>query len=156
MKAIGLDQPYATLIACGVKTMETRHFEPTRLGLRAGERIAIHANKTTRMLPVCIREAADAMKAAGLTFPYLPPGPIKHWDPVQAARDGYLPLGALVATATLSMWGRTEQVRADVGAVERSVGDYSPGRWAWQLTDIERLESPVPWKGRQGAFEVTL
>jgi hypothetical protein len=29
-------------------------------------------------------------------------------------------------------------------------GDYSPGRWAWLLTDVQRLPEPVPAKGKQG------
>lgn len=34
-------------------------------------------------------------------------------------------------------------------------GDFTPGRWAWLLADIQRLNPPVPAKGRQGLWEWT-
>ena len=43
MHAISLWQPYASLIADGVKTKETRSWFPSREAL--GKRIAIHASK---------------------------------------------------------------------------------------------------------------
>lgn len=39
---------------------------------------------------------------------------------------------------------------------QRPYGDWSPGRWAWALSDVEPLDEPVPWKGRQGWFTVEL
>lgn len=33
-------------------------------------------------------------------------------------------------------------------------GDYSPGRWAWLLTDVKPLDPPVAVKGRQGFFDL--
>src|ERR1700694_167443 len=43
MKAISLWQPWASLIACGAKPYETRHWAPPRELI--GQRIAIHAAK---------------------------------------------------------------------------------------------------------------
>jgi hypothetical protein len=37
---------------------------------------------------------------------------------------------------------------------ERIFGDYSPGRFAWILQDIQRLEKPIPYRGAQGLFTV--
>ena len=34
-------------------------------------------------------------------------------------------------------------------------GDYSPGRWAWRLTDVKPIDPPVPARGRQGIWEWT-
>lgn len=34
-------------------------------------------------------------------------------------------------------------------------GDYSPGRWAWLLTDVRQLAVPEPAKGKQGWWEWT-
>ena len=46
MKAITLHQPYASLIASGIKTVETRSWRPGgRLEIIIGERIAIHAGQ---------------------------------------------------------------------------------------------------------------
>jgi hypothetical protein len=35
---------------------------------------------------------------------------------------------------------------------ERAFGDYSPGRWAWLLADIERIE-PEPATGALGLWD---
>lgn len=35
------------------------------------------------------------------------------------------------------------------GEPELSFGDYSPGRFAWILSDIRRLETPIPAKGQR-------
>ena len=32
-------------------------------------------------------------------------------------------------------------------------GDYSDGRWAWRLVDVEPLDPTVPARGRQGLWE---
>lgn len=35
-------------------------------------------------------------------------------------------------------------------------GDWQPGRWAWELANVERFDRPIPVKGKQGVWEVTL
>ena len=45
MKAISLHQPWASLIAVGIKTIETRSWAPPKALI--GQRIAIHAAKKT-------------------------------------------------------------------------------------------------------------
>ena len=32
-------------------------------------------------------------------------------------------------------------------------GDYSPGRYAWRLQSIVKMEAPVPAQGRQGFWK---
>ena len=36
---------------------------------------------------------------------------------------------------------------------ELPLGDYTPGRWGWLLTDVEQTRH-VPVKGRQGVFQL--
>jgi activating signal cointegrator 1 len=36
---------------------------------------------------------------------------------------------------------------------QRPFGDFSPGRWAWLLTDVERFEEPIPATGRQRIWD---
>lgn len=36
---------------------------------------------------------------------------------------------------------------------EAAFGDYSPGRWAWLLDEVEQLPEPVPAKGSLGLWE---
>lgn len=35
-------------------------------------------------------------------------------------------------------------------------GDWQPGRWAWELANVERFDTPIPAKGKQGVWEVDL
>jgi len=35
-------------------------------------------------------------------------------------------------------------------------GDYTPGRWAWYLSDVKPLAVPVPARGSLGLWEVNL
>ena len=66
MKAITLWQPWATLIAIGVKTYETRSWDTSYRGL-----LAIHAAKRR---PDLFREALAPLQAAGWGFRKLPLG----------------------------------------------------------------------------------
>ena len=137
IKALPLWQPWATLVAIGAKRIETRSFPAHRLGLKIGQRIAIHATKTPRELWICEEEPfCEYVKAADL------------------------PLGAIVATATLEGWTEIVEEKAaklaDGWPHEYAFGDYSPGRWAWRLGDVRQLPSPVPFTGSQGTFDVPL
>ena len=132
MKAISLWQPWASLVAVGAKRYETRHW-PAPDGL-VGQRVAIHAAKRTSELHR--REEPRFMRA-------LP--------------SGELPLGALVATARLHVV--VSITPQDVAAVfaqpsdEFWFGDWTPGRYAWALRDVHRID-PIPYRGSQGWFDV--
>ena len=70
MKAITLHQPWASLVAVGAKTVETRSWKPPCIG----ERIAIQAGKNVASLgslhPGC-RQAAIKLKL----YDDIPPAP---------------------------------------------------------------------------------
>jgi hypothetical protein len=127
-------QPWATLIAVGAKRVETRSWPPPPDLL--GQRIAVHAAKERRELemaavPVFTRRLAGAQ----------------------------LPLGAVVATARLVAFAPiTPDLAAWIEARdpdERAFGDYTvPGRWAWLLRDVQAVNPPVTFRGRQRIFDV--
>ena len=119
MKAITLHQPWASLICKGIKTRETRSWAPPE-SLR-GETIAIHAGKTlvTDVHPAIIKD---------MRFHYG-----NDWEK-------NIPLGAIVATATLKGWEKTKGTELDI------YGDYSLGRYYWELEDI--IEMNPPWETR--------
>ena len=150
MKAITLHQPWASLIACGLKTIETRDWPPPREIV--GDRIAIHAGKRD---PDSWEWNDDIRLAC------------EHWD-------FDIPLGVVVATARLAEVRKVTQnprlrgwepdydyvlatnrlstpdhreVRVD------PFGDFSEGRWLWFLEDIRPLDPPVPARGRQRLWE---
>jgi len=138
--AISTWQPYASLIACEVKPWETRHWPPPLRTI--GQRIAIHAavRKPTR-------DEIDYLDMTALRH-----FDLNWWDTV--------PYGAVVCTARLlGAWQVTELAefgnpKLGDGRVipDDGLGDYTVGRWCWELRDIERLDPPVPTKGRQGFF----
>lgn len=127
MKGLTLTQPWATLIALGHKRVETRSFSRAYTGP-----IAIHAAKG---FPRYAVEFARVEHAVGR----LP------WR---------IPFGAIVATAVLIGCRLTQDVEFQVGALERHLGDYSWGRYAWFLSDIVALPEPIPCKGMLGLWNV--
>ena len=129
IKALSLHQPWATLIATGAKRIETRAWQTPHRGL-----LAIHA---TRDLS---REAAalcgtspfrEALLAAGLAGP------------------DDLPRGCVLAIVRVT--GCTP-IEAPPAEPEATFGDYSPGRFAWQLDDIGALPEPLAARGAQGVW----
>jgi hypothetical protein len=158
MRAITLHQPWASLIAIEAKPCETRSYPPPAKLI--GRRIAIHAAKTDHsnsLLLTLGRETVNAIADA------LEDGGYGH-----RASWSQLPRGAVVCTEVIAGAYRCGTT-ADPGFVhvtERRgnglpyltiktdpFGDYSPGRWAWLLADVRRLEVPEPAKGKQGWWE---
>lgn len=181
MKALTIRQPWASLIAHGVKTIETRSWSTEYRGP-----LAIHAGKSKPPFP---------WRAGGWVTGH---SVLRYHDRVdeQFSLSLYggdaqrLPLGAVVATCTLAdvvpIGGpysfRTGIAEGDEGdfpdsrvvvrrpavgwAPESLVidrpheditdqlpyGDFTPGRWAWLLTDIKPCD-PVPAKGRLGMWD---
>lgn len=123
--AVTLWQPWACLVEIGAKPYETRSKPPPQRLI--GKRIAIHAAARKQRRGDVDEETYDAMSDAFGSC---------HWF-------HSLPLGVIVCTATLA-WARfAELVEPD------AFGDYSPGRWAWHLTDVRPVHPHVPAKGMQ-------
>lgn len=183
MKALTLWQPWASLVALGVKTIETRSWSTSYRGP-----LAIHAAKK-RPIEVSCQDVGEwqVLPDGGTGFS------MRHTPTAAKAGDGQrllgamypaeigchygyrvLPLGAVVATCTLvdvvatesitwipdggiageGRWGVGDRCAA-VEECQRSYGDFTPGRFAWLLADVEPLAEPVPAKGRQGLWEWT-
>ena len=134
MKALSLWQPWASLMAAGLKTIETRDW-PTRY---RGP-LAIHAAKRplTRMDKALMYEWA----CKGL----LP----SSW----MGRE--LPFGAIVAVVDVLDCRRTDSLWGELSAKEAEYGNYESGRWGWITRNVRPLEPPIPWHGMQGLFEIT-
>ena len=150
MKAITLHQPWASLIACGLKTIETRDWPPPRAIV--GSRIAIHAAK---------REPDSWEWSDDIRLAY-------------EQGDFLMSLGAVVATARLAGFYQVTQnprlrgwepddryvLATDHFSTpeHREVeidpwGDFSLGRWLWMLTDIQQIEPPILARGRQRLWD---
>ena len=136
MKCISLIQPWATLILSGAKRFETRSWKTPYRGP-----LAIHASGRFPSLAksLCHKEPfQSALQAAG----------VRYWTE--------LPIGKLLGTVVLEECVRVEDVAPTLSHQELSFGDYSHGRWAWQLSGPTPLVSPVVLKGKLGLYEIDL
>lgn len=130
MKVLPMDQPWASLVALGVKRVETRpRPHPSTL---YGGKIAVHANKKTDFLH--LRNAEPFLSAL-------------------AAIDG-LPLGHIVATVEIvRSVGICEESLVNLrrnAPNELPFGNYEEGRFAWVLKDPILLREPIPFRAHQG------
>lgn len=137
MKVISVIQPWATLIALGEKKFETRSWKTKYRG-----EIGIHASKKIDK-ETCRQEPFKSI----------------------LTRHGYneknLPTGSIIATSSIN---GCYQVLKDTGTSaiidygsfmisgnEYHFGDYTKGRFAWELHDIKQID-PIPAKGQLGLW----
>jgi hypothetical protein len=133
MRALSLEQPWATLVLHGAKRYETRSWHtPYRgpLAIHAGRMITPAAQTLCRLEPF-----RSVLAAAG----------IHDWK--------QLPRGAVLGTVQLLAILPVELV-LPLGPQEEAFGDYRPGRWAWELAAPARLVAPLPWRGHIALFDV--
>jgi hypothetical protein len=133
MRALSLTQPWATLVALGIKTIETRSWLTSYRGV-----LAIHAAKG---LPGYARDSWH----------------LNCWVRAALQQAGYasveeLPRGVVLAIATLAYVYPVERIRSDLSPLEEALGDYSSGRYAWGLTGVRRPAEPVPARGALGLW----
>lgn len=126
MKALSLTQPWATLVATGQKTIETRSWSTRYRGP-----LLIHAAKG---FPAYAKEFSQELYGNPAVLPYIT-------------------RGAIIGKVYLLDVRPTEEVVTRISVQERRYGDYSQGRYAWILTNPEQLE-PIPWKGALGLFKI--
>ena len=164
MKAITIYQPWASLIALGLKGFETRSWETKYRG-----RITIHAGKRIVM-------PHDNWALWNRILDFV--GSDGEWKepPLYARLDGtalshkQFPLGAIIATADLVgcnqivRYGGRGGASTDPGWLliddepyfptenEYLFGDWTPGRFAWKLENVQLLPEPIPAKGMQGLW----
>lgn len=195
MKAIVVRQPWATLIAIGIKTIETRPAPPNGpmrpqgvrglpgLPLERGERIAIVAGATPGTA------VGEDLGDSGWYYESTAGDPscVVNWKLPAEFHDA--PLGAVVCTVQVddalpivdghppshaeitkegppywngthrwlaappNLWRTSKSVPMPNDADQLPLGDYTPGRWGWLLSDPQPC-TPVPCKGRQGVFRL--
>lgn len=156
MKALSLWQPWATAIALGSKRVETRSWSTDYRGP-----LAIHAAKR------CVKQEMD-----DLCFE-------NHWigalhlesevfvTDTRIDLDRFLfgmPFGSIVAVCRLIDCRETEdfdetddlQGEKPFMWCEEDLGDFDFCRFGWVLEDTRQLAEPIPYRGRQGLFDVEL
>lgn len=139
MKTISLHQPYASLIMLGLKKHETRHWRPPESYI--GQRIGMHAAQKLWNFPDIPMD---------LIAPFT-----QHTD--AGPRVTKPPAGALLGSVLLAEVYQADQARRDAAdPFDVLAGDWSDGRWLWRLEDPQTLPEPIPMRGKQGWWEVTL
>ena len=128
VKALTLTQPWASLVALGFKRVETRSWRTSYRGP-----LAIHAAKS---FPASARQFAAEERAIGR----LP---------------GRIPRGAIICTVELIDCRPAQDVALEVSGLERHLGDFAWGRWAWLFApdSLRVLEEPIASRGALGLWE---
>jgi hypothetical protein len=137
LEALSLTQPWATLIAIGAKTIETRNWKTSYRGP-----IAIHAARSIDREICKTAPFADVLEFAGVD-----------------ARS--LPLGAIVAVTEIvdvkptdfflkyDGWAPFEQRQLDL-----AFGDFGPGRYGFVLHNTHYLPVPIGATGSLSVWNV--
>lgn len=133
MKALSLTQPWASLVVCGLKHIETRSWSTEYRGP-----LLIHASSKFPKEAKALCDAwpfSRALYSVGYTVDTLPTGALLGTVDVRAC-----------VRADIALTGPVEP--------EQSFGDFSEGRWAWVLDNAYVWAKPVPFKGMQRIFNV--
>jgi hypothetical protein len=163
MKAITLYQPWASLVAVGAKSFETRGWKTSHRG-----KLAIHAGMkppSETLADVPAHNIIETARALG----FVEPG-AQH-----ALRQlDRLPRGAVIAISNLTScdeirlhggrglsgaspgwleWPEAPEGIYDPDERDIMFGDWSAGRYAWRLENVKELDVPVPARGKQGLWD---
>ena len=164
-KVLTLTQPYATLVALGMKKIETRSWSTSYRGplaIHAGQGLGPVGGKAGLRDLVGSEPFHTALCHVGGN------GMLDWWgkDVVEQ-----LPRGAIVAVCELAICLPVERLTKGPGHItltkiadrtnerwdfteqEQAFGDYSYNRYAWLLSDVRRLPEPIPAKGALGLWE---
>ena len=143
MKTLTLTQPWATLVAIGAKSAETRSWYTNHRGP-----IAIHAAKA---YPVDCRSLVSQ------------PAFLQALNKGSYSVSTPLPRGVVLCTATLvacvGIDGDDETTREMLAAFEIpphpeiEFGNYEAGRFAWILKNVVPVIPPLPAKGMLRLWE---
>ena len=127
MKAISLWQPWASAMALGFKRNETRGWATKYRGP-----LVIHAAKKAEHWPnMEVQVFFDDIA----------------FQPIDLPRGCLLCIVKLIDCQEIFIHNRpTKQ--------EVAFGDYTPGRFMWITEPIHVFETPIPFKGKQGLFDV--
>lgn len=132
MKCLSLWQPWASWMAWGVKSIETRSWYTSYRGP-----LLIHAAKTEK----------------GCEEFFNTPELLALWRKYDKGPDD-LPFGAIIAVADLAGCRATEELLPMISETVRLLGNYEPGRFGWMTRNAREFAQPIPYRGMQGLFDV--
>jgi len=144
MRCLTLHQPWASLIACGAKSIETRSWATKYRGplaIHASSRGYVHSGLPFDLLYNALEGtpmASLSERGRGIVYSAFPRGQIIaicHLIDVRPIRFSGIGAGG--------PWLDPDMLSAQ----ERAVGDYTPGRYAWELCNVVPIPEPIPAKG---------
>ena len=145
MNAISLYQPWASAIPAGLKTIETRGWPAPHSAIN-------------RLIAICAAKRNTWEELGWWDFNVRPnPGYLAAFKRLGIASYEDLPRGKIVATALLVHCAPTDlppPTHLRGGPHDPEWGDFSAGRFAWFLRDIQPIFPPVDVIGRQGLFTI--
>jgi len=126
MRALTIQQPYAELVARGLKRVENRTWQTHYRG-----ELVIHAGASQRWLA-----EADPL------------------DIERAGED--LAFGAIIAVADLVDCLSIRDLTRDQSLFKHDLAEheYATGPWCWVLDNVRRLQRPIIAPGRQSIWTV--
>ena len=154
MRLLSLWEPWATLMALGVKTIETRSWNTAYTGP-----LAIHASAGGLTHPdlwnLCSEpDFKKALAPHVPAFAYLSGGPTRA---LQRHLVDSFPRGKILCVVNLIEGVRTEKIwdsYPELRAKEEPFGNYEPLRYGWVTGMIGTLKNPIPYKAKQGLNSV--
>lgn len=142
MKALTVRQPWATLIALGIKRIETRTRDTKHRGplaihaaatmpCRIGQRLRLGDFEVERDSRTGLLLRSDT-----LAWPYR------------------LPVREIVALTTLFQTRSTDSGEHSPDEREITLGDHTPGWWAWSLSSVVPVRHSPVLRGQLGIWTV--
>lgn len=168
MKCLSLHQPWASLLVTGAKRVETRSWP-----IRHRGPLLIHAAKkwNAELLELLRSEPfrfwwellVDDNLPVGCSVPLgcvvgrVDVVACYPTEEVEVGSESLDPLGCIKRPAqsiSIGAFAEAGSRRLHVTPTEKAFGDYSPNRYAWLCSDPVPFQSPIPFVGRQGFFDV--
>jgi activating signal cointegrator 1 len=148
MKALSLLQPWAQLCVIGAKQFETRSWKANYRG-----ELLIHASQSKRELTsMALNPDSSISQHVHLWFAENNLRPLETYE---------YSFGAIIGKVTLVNIYHTGEINTpnifsahrQLSEHELAFGDYTPGRYAWELTNPVQFENPIPCGGALSIWE---
>lgn len=161
MKALAIRQPWASLIAAGVKHHETRSWSTAYRGtlliyaardLGRGGRSA-YGDLLMDLVDEMHDDELEAVVRQGQLLVDQSTGDDRRSGPVEYMPLDRPPLGRIIAVCDLIAVHPASERALQYPDDER-FGDYGDGRWAWELAAVRPLARPILWRGGPEMWEV--
>jgi hypothetical protein len=151
MKALTIWQPWASLIVAGAKPFEFRSHRARSI---VGERIVIHAGlakvdrEQVEQMHFLLSKRPNDIMAKGLILKPLLAVPV-----LARFLDNDLPWASGLGTAIVGEPRLGTEIAAEFGVPRANDSDRDEhSNWGWPMLDIEKWDTPVPMRGKQGLW----